>query len=70
MTADAEYQRPQLRLAPSPTAESRAFWTGGRNDELLIYRCHGCGHFFHGRLPQLQSTIAGMWQQPAGSPGA
>lgn len=30
------YQRPQLRLAPSPTAESLAFWTGGRNGELLI----------------------------------
>jgi len=23
----------------------------------------GCGHFFHGRLPQLQSVIAGMWRQ-------
>jgi uncharacterized protein len=22
----------------------------------------GCGHFFHGRLPQLQSVIAGMWR--------
>jgi len=47
MTADTEYQRPQLRLAPSPTAESRAFWTGGQRGELLINRCHGCGHFFH-----------------------
>lgn len=41
------YQRPQLRLAPSPTAESRPFWTGGQNGELLINRCHDCGHFFH-----------------------
>jgi uncharacterized OB-fold protein len=41
------YQRPALRLAPSPTPESRAFWTGGRDGALLIYRCHGCGHFFH-----------------------
>lgn len=47
MTADTEYQRPQLRLAPSPTAESQAFWTGGRHGELLINRCHACGHFFH-----------------------
>jgi alpha/beta superfamily hydrolase len=22
----------------------------------------GCGHFFHGRLAQLQQVIAGMWQ--------
>ena len=41
------YQRPALRLAPSPTPESLAFWTGGRDGNLLIYRCHGCGHFFH-----------------------
>jgi uncharacterized OB-fold protein len=46
-STDGVYQRPQLRLAPSPTAESLAFWTGGRNGELLITRCHGCGHFFH-----------------------
>lgn len=47
MTASTGYERPQLRLAPSPTTESRAFWTGGRNGELLISRCRGCGHFFH-----------------------
>src|ERR1700710_212995 len=47
MTTDVEYQRPHLRLAPSPTAESRAFWTGGERGELLISRCHACGHFFH-----------------------
>ena len=41
------YERPQLRLAPHPSAESRAFWTGGRNGELLITRCQNCGHFFH-----------------------
>lgn len=47
MTAPTEYQRPQLRLAPTPTPESRAFWTGGQRGELLINRCRGCGHFFH-----------------------
>jgi uncharacterized protein len=47
MTLGTEYQRPQLRLAPSPTAESHAFWTGGQRGELLINRCHSCGHFFH-----------------------
>jgi uncharacterized OB-fold protein len=41
------YQRPDLRLAPSPTPESAAFWTGGRAGDLLIARCHACGHFFH-----------------------
>ncbi|NDJ87923.1 Zn-ribbon domain-containing OB-fold protein [Mycolicibacter kumamotonensis] len=46
-TEQSAYHRPQLRLAPSPTAESRPFWTGGEHDELLIYRCQSCGHFFH-----------------------
>ncbi|BBX07908.1 MULTISPECIES: Zn-ribbon domain-containing OB-fold protein [Mycolicibacterium] len=41
------YQRPDLRLAPSPTPESEAFWTGGRDGNLMISRCHTCGHFFH-----------------------
>lgn len=41
------YVRPKLRLAPSPSAESNAFWTGGRNGDLVISRCHACGHFFH-----------------------
>ncbi|WP_029116553.1 Zn-ribbon domain-containing OB-fold protein [Mycobacterium sp. URHB0044] len=47
MTVDAGYQRPQLRLVPKPTAESHAFWTGGERGQLLINRCHACGHFFH-----------------------
>ena len=45
------YQRPGLRLAPSPTPESEAFWTGGRNGDLLITRCRACGHFFHPPAP-------------------
>jgi len=24
----------------------------------------GCGHFFHGRLTQLQRVLTGMWQRP------
>jgi alpha/beta superfamily hydrolase len=34
-----------------------------RPQELPIVVFPGCGHFFHGRLPQLQRTIAGMWQE-------
>jgi uncharacterized protein len=41
------YQRPQFRLAPTPTAESRPFWTGGRDGDLLIFRCRDCGRFYH-----------------------
>jgi alpha/beta superfamily hydrolase len=32
-----------------------------RPQQLPIIVFPGCGHFFHGRLVQLQSVIAGMW---------
>jgi len=42
-----------------------------RPQQLPIVVFPGCGHFFHGRLPQLQRTITGMWhRQPAVVPGA
>jgi alpha/beta superfamily hydrolase len=30
----------------------------------------GCGHFFHGRLPQLSRVIASMWRHHPVTPGA
>lgn len=33
-----------------------------RPQELPVVVFPGCGHFFHGRLPQLQRVITGMWQ--------
>jgi len=36
-----------------------------RPQELPIIVFPGCGHFFHGRLPQLQRTITGMWHDRA-----
>lgn len=36
-----------------------------RPQELPIVVFPGCGHFFHGRLPQLARTVTGMWQPPA-----
>jgi alpha/beta superfamily hydrolase len=38
-----------------------------RPQELPIIVFPGCGHFFHGRLPQLQRTITGMWHDRATS---
>lgn len=32
-----------------------------RPQQLPIVVFPGCGHFFHGRLPQLQRVITGMW---------
>ena len=34
-----------------------------RPQQLPIVIFPGCGHFFHGRLPQLQRVITGMWQK-------
>ncbi len=33
-----------------------------RPQQLPIIVFPGCGHFFHGRLPQLTRVISGMWQ--------
>jgi len=33
-----------------------------RPQQLPVIVFPGCGHFFHGRLPQLRDTIAGMWR--------
>jgi uncharacterized OB-fold protein len=44
---ESTYARPSTRLLPSPGPESTPFWTGGKDGQLLISRCHSCGHFFH-----------------------
>jgi len=42
-----------------------------RPQELPIIVFPGCGHFFHGRLPQLARVIASQWhRRPALIPGA
>ncbi len=35
-----------------------------RPQSLPIVVFPGCGHFFHGRLPQLQQMVTGMWHAP------
>jgi len=36
-------------------------WARPRQLPVVVFP--GCGHFFHGRLAQLQRVIAGMWRQ-------
>ncbi|HEX8011936.1 MAG TPA: CocE/NonD family hydrolase [Casimicrobiaceae bacterium] len=36
-------------------------WARPQRLPVLVFP--GCGHFFHGRLPQLQRAITGMWQR-------
>ena len=45
-----------------PLAEVFAW---ARPQALPVVVFPGCGHFFHGRLPQLQGTITGMWHATA-----
>jgi alpha/beta superfamily hydrolase len=48
-----------------------AVFEWARPRELAVIVFPGCGHFFHGRLPQLTRTIAGMWHGAASVvPGA
>jgi len=39
------------RKLPLLTPENSAFWQGGANGELLIYRCAGCARWFHPPAP-------------------
>jgi alpha/beta superfamily hydrolase len=41
-----------------------------RPQELPIVVFPGCGHFFHGRLPQLARVVAGAWHHHPAAPGA
>ena len=41
-----------------------------RPQQLPLVVFPGCGHFFHGRLTQLQRTISALWQGYAATPGA
>jgi uncharacterized OB-fold protein len=40
-----------LRKLPVVTADTEAFWTGGKHDCLMIQRCTHCGIYQHPPLP-------------------
>jgi uncharacterized OB-fold protein len=48
MATDAELQ---ARLLPPLDDANRAFWTGGRDGQLLIQRCGSCGTWVHPPVP-------------------
>jgi alpha/beta superfamily hydrolase len=41
-----------------------------RPQQLPVVVFPGCGHFFHGRLPQLARTVTGAWHRHPTLPGA
>jgi alpha/beta superfamily hydrolase len=48
-----------------------AVLTWARPQQLPVVVFPGCGHFFHGRLVQLQRVVTGMWHaRGAATPGA
>jgi uncharacterized OB-fold protein len=49
--SDAAHERPAERVLPAPTVESSAFWRGGADGSLTIYRCRSCTRLFHPPAP-------------------
>ncbi|MCB2058929.1 MAG: OB-fold domain-containing protein [Novosphingobium sp.] len=46
-----EAAAPPARKLPQITDETEAFWTGGKDGQLLIQRCSQCGRYQHPPLP-------------------
>jgi uncharacterized OB-fold protein len=43
---------------PQITDENGAFWTGGRDGELLIIRCTSCGYWIHPPTPRCPKCLS------------
>lgn len=43
---------------PQITDENGAFWTGGRDGELLIIRCTSCGYWIHPPTPRCPHCLS------------
>ena len=43
---------------PHITDENGAFWTGGRDGELLIIRCTSCGYWIHPPTPRCPHCLS------------
>ena len=43
---------------PQITDDNAAFWTGGRQGELLITRCTSCGYYLHPPSPRCPKCLS------------
>ena len=43
---------------PQLNDDNRAFWTGGREDELRISRCTDCGYYIHPPSPRCPRCLS------------
>lgn len=46
------------RILPRLDADSRAFWTGGRDGQLNIHHCRDCGGFVHPPRPVCRHCLS------------
>lgn len=50
---------------PQITDDNAAFWTGGRQGELLITRCTSCGYYLHPPAPRCPQCLSGAIEPQA-----
>jgi uncharacterized OB-fold protein len=47
-----------MRALPRLDADNRAFWTGGRDNELRLMRCRDCASFIHPPRPVCRNCMS------------
>jgi uncharacterized OB-fold protein len=47
-----------MRALPRLDADNRAFWTGGRDNELRLMRCRDCASFIHPPRPVCRNCLS------------
>lgn len=47
-----------MRPLPRLDADNRAFWTGGKDNELLLMRCQDCASFIHPPRPVCRNCLS------------
>ena len=52
---------------PQITDENGAFWTGGRDGEILINRCTSCGYWIHPPTPRCPKCLSDAVEPQAAS---
>jgi uncharacterized OB-fold protein len=57
------------RMLPELTVLNRAYWTGGRDGQLLILRCGNCGRWQHPPAESCASCSGALAPQPASGDG-
>jgi uncharacterized OB-fold protein len=54
----SEYHKP----LPTPTVESKPFWDGCKQHQLLLPRCKSCGHYWFPASATCPKCLSTEWQ--------